>query len=265
MPENRFSAYQAGAQIAELYDHVEDHADDLALIRTLIDQRRHLRIVEPFCGTGRILLPLAEDGHTVMGLDRAKHMLARARAKLDMLPAQAQTRVTLHALDVIDHPWPKGFDLVILGGNCLYELATPQEQALCIERAAEALDPGGLLYVDNDHMEGALDLAWRRPGVGPSFPTGTCSDGTRVKATTETIWYDAPERLVRFRRAIVITRPDGTTLTREFIQQKHPVSQREVADWLDAYGFAVDACYGDRSGNRYKDSAPKAIFWAHKA
>src|SRR3972149_2266514 len=88
--------YDVEPHIAEIYDQSETYADDVALIRRLIgplphpahckDQqwrgRKHLRILEPFCGTGRILIPLAEDGHTLVGLDQAGGMLARAASKL---------------------------------------------------------------------------------------------------------------------------------------------------------------------------------------
>ena len=43
---------------------------------------------------------------------------------------------------------------------------TPEEQEGCLISAAAALNPGGYVYVDNDHMEGELDAAWREPVPG---------------------------------------------------------------------------------------------------
>lgn len=109
---------------------------------------------------------------------------------------------------------------MILGANCLYELATAEEQALCISHAAEALKPGGYLCLDNDHMEGDLDPAWQKLGVtSKTFPTGVCTDGTRVQSTLETIWFDAPQRLARFRRCTTVTFPDGQAVERADIQR----------------------------------------------
>jgi hypothetical protein len=152
----------------------------------------------------------------------------------------------------------------VLGGNCFYELAMSQEQEGCIVSAAASLDPGGYVYVDNDHMEGDLAESWRKPGVNQGFPTGTCADGTRVESTMETIWYDAPRRLARFRRYTKVTLTDGSVVEKEYVQQKHPVSTVEVQTWLETHGFVIEQLYGDRAGNPYTKTSKRAIFWARK-
>ena len=111
-------------------------------------------------------------------------------------------------------------------------------------------------------MEGDLDEAWRRPGEAEGFPTGTCADGTRLAGRAETIWYDAPARLVRFRRSVTVTYPDGTTRRREWIQQKHPPSTAEMQQWLARHGFEVEGLYGDRAGGPYSPQSGRAVFWA---
>lgn len=256
--------YDVEPHVAEIYDQSETYTDDVELIRKLVSERGPLRILEPFCGTGRILIPLALDGHEMVGLDQAKGMLARARMKIGQLPKDVQRRITLVEADVTREAWPRGFDLVILGGNCFYELATPEEQEGCIVSAAFSLKPGGYVYVDNDHMEGDLDESWRKPGVNQGFPTGTCADGTRVESTTETIWYDGPRRLARFRRRTKVISPDGSIVEKEYVQQKHPVSTIEVQTWLEAHGFVVEQLYGDRAGSPYTEASGRAIFWARK-
>jgi len=261
---NRTNVYDVEPHVAEIYDQQEDYTDDVELIRRLIGHRQSLRILEPFCGTGRILIPLARDGHELVGLDQAKGMLDRARTKLQELPEQAQSRVTLLRCDVTDGEWPGEFDLVLLGGNCFYELASPEEQEGCIASAAAALRTGGYVYVDSDHMEGELDESWRRPGAGRSFPTGTCADGTRVESSTETIWVDARRRLDRFRRRTKVVSPDGRVTAAEYIQQKHPCSTGEVRGWLERHGFVVQHLFGDRAGNPYSETSGRAILWACK-
>ncbi len=106
--------------------------------------------------------------------------------------------------------------------------------------------------------------SWREPGVGDAFPTGVCSDGTRVTSRIETIWYDAPRRLVRFRRRTRLTSPDREIIEREYIQQKHPVSTAEVRSWLIAHGFVVERLYGDWDGTPYSRESERAIFWARR-
>lgn len=262
--------YDIEPHVAEIYDQIETYSDDVELLCRLIGGRGPWHILEPFCGTGRVLIPLAADaqhptdGHMLVGLDQAKGMLARARMKIERLPEKVQRRITLAEADVTREVWPQGFDLVVLGGNCFYELATPDEQEGCIVSAAASLDPGGYVYVDNNHMEGDLDESWRRPGVSRGGLNGTCADGTRIESTSETIWYDAPRRLVRFRRRTQVTLPDGSFVEKECVQQKHPVSAVEVQAWLETHGFVVEQLYGDRAGNPYTETSGRAIFWARK-
>ena len=261
---NEVNTYDIDAHIAEVYDQTETQKADVELIRSLIGEQGPLRILEPFCGTGRILIPLALDGHELVGLDQSKAMLDRAHTKVGQLPQSVQKRITLAETDVATSIWPRDFDLVILGGNCFYELATPGEQEGCIISAAAALRLGGYVYLDNNHMEGDLDEDWRQPGITKGFPSGTCIDGTRLQGAGETIWWDAPRRLVRFRRTLTVTLPDRTTTSREWIQQKHPPSTGEMRAWLEQHGFVIEQMYGDRAGSPYFQTSPRAIFWAEK-
>jgi SAM-dependent methyltransferase len=254
--------YDVDEHIAEIYDQSETYRDDVDLLLSLINPG--ISILEPFCGTGRILIPLAQAGCTLVGLDQAASMLARSRQKLSLLSDAVQSRVSLYLVDVLVDSWPSGFDLVVLGCNCLYELATPEEQEHVIRSAAASLKPGGYVYIDNDHMEGALDPSWQQSGLRPGFPTGACADGTYVESTIETIWFNLPARLVKFHRTTRVALPGGKIIERETIQQKHPVSFGEVQAWLERYGFAIEKTFGDRAGNSYTPSSDRAIFWARK-
>jgi SAM-dependent methyltransferase len=257
--------YDLDPHVAEIYDQVETQTDDVELVRKLIAGKGPRRILEPFCGTGRVFIPLAIDGHEIVALDGAKTMLDRARAKVAGLPENVRRRITLAECDVLSSPWPAGFNLVLLAGNCFYELSSSEEQERCIASAAGALKTGGCVYVDNNHMEGELEASWRVTGVKKTpFPAGICSDGARVEGTSETLSFDALTRLWRARRTILITFPDGRVARHEYVHQKHPVSFVEVRSWLEAHSFLIERTFGDRAGNPYSDASPRAIFWARR-
>jgi len=111
-------------------------------------------------------------------------------------------------------------------------------------------------------MKGELDPAWQRPGVRRGFPSGTCADGTRIESTTETIWFDVPRRLAKFRRSTTVTLADGNVIHQAYEQQKHPVSAVEVQTWLGRHGFVVEQMYGNCAGAPYTETSDRAIFWA---
>jgi hypothetical protein len=191
-------------------------------------------------------------------------MLARAGARLAALGPDVVARVTLRHGDVFTTPWPVGFHLAVLGGNCLYELASADEQEKVIARSARSLLSGGHLFMDNNHMEGPLAVSWQDPSPRPAFPTGTCSGGTRVESTMQTVWFDVDARLARFRRVVTVTSPDGGQSVHEYTQQKHAPSYDEMRRWIRASGLRVEACFGTRVGTPYTPDAPRAIFWAVK-
>jgi SAM-dependent methyltransferase len=259
------NSYDIHPDIAEAYDRHETQTDDVELVRELISGQGPLRILEPFCGTGRILIPLAEDGHEMVGLDQAQGMLGRARAKIALLPPSVQSKITLIHADATAGNWPGGFDLVLLGGNCFYEVASPEEQEGCVASAAAALKRGGHVYVDNDHMETPLPEAWTMRGVHKTkWPSGGPADGTIFEGYAENLDCDVERRIWRARRTVLLRRPDGRTESYSFLQQKHPVSYGEVKGWLERHGFVIERTFGDRAGNPYAPDSPRAIFWARK-
>lgn len=259
-------AYDVDDHIVEIYDQTETQTEDVSLLRELVAGLGVLKILEPFCGNGRILLALAQDGHEMVGMDKSQPMLKSARQKVHERFGGIDQRVCLLQREVITEPWPRGFDLVILGANCLYELATPAEQEACIFQASQSLNRGGYLFLDNNHMEGELDHRWCESGIHTGrFPTGRCADGTNIEGSTETIWFDRRQRLVRFRRRVKLTGPDGRISTQEWIEQKHPPSTEEMESWLAKQGFEVLARWGDRKRAIYRDDSPRAIFWARRS
>ncbi|MES1165744.1 MAG: class I SAM-dependent methyltransferase [Verrucomicrobiota bacterium] len=67
---------------AALYDWENRHRrTDIAFYRMLADERGG-PILDLGCGTGRLVVPLARDGHRVVGVDLSPVMLAGARARL---------------------------------------------------------------------------------------------------------------------------------------------------------------------------------------
>jgi len=131
--------------IAEFYDKSDCGTEDIDFMLKLIGNRKELRILEPFCGTGRILIPLANAGHTIVGMDKSPNMLKRCKEKIAQVPESVRRRITLLQNDVLEAQWGTGYDMVVLGANCLFELQTVKQQELCIQRASQSLSSRGNL------------------------------------------------------------------------------------------------------------------------
>ena len=264
---NRSCLYDGAlGYIEEIYDRVEPEISDVLTLRRLNGDQK-LRILEVFCGHGRILLPLAQDGHTVTGIDLSPTFLGVLEQRVARLPEAIRRNITLIRGDAVAGNYPTGFDVVILGGNCLYELGTSEDQKACIRNASQALKPGGHLWLDCDHQEGELKKSWQSAGEinSNAFPSGVCADGAVVKSESETIWFDAEKRLVRARRKTVVEKDGRVLHEQEFIVQTHPPSVVEMRQWLETNGCVVISLWDDHANQiPHTDESGRATFWARK-
>jgi SAM-dependent methyltransferase len=101
-------------------------------------------VLELACGSGRLTLPLARDGHAVVGLDQSEAMLTAARDKA----RAAGVGVELIAGDMRDFALGRAFSLVMVAQNSLLHLLTTDDLVRCLRRVREHLAPGGRFAFD---------------------------------------------------------------------------------------------------------------------
>lgn len=99
------------------------------------------RVLDAGCGTGRVMIRLAELGHDCVGIDLDASMLDVARERAPELPWY---RTDLADFDPAALGITADFDLVVAAGNVM-PLLTPGTEATVVARLAGALRPGGLL------------------------------------------------------------------------------------------------------------------------
>jgi SAM-dependent methyltransferase len=135
-----------GERAASVYDERTSDMFDPALVEpvvaTLADLAEGGRALEFGIGTGRIALPLADRGVSVVGVDNSEAMVARLRAKrggedIDVTIGDfATTRVAGE------------FSLVYLVFNTIFNLVTQDEQVACFQNAAAHLRRGGRFVIE---------------------------------------------------------------------------------------------------------------------
>ena len=112
---------------------------DLPLWRKFADEAGG-PILDLGCGTGRVTLHLAEEGHEVIGVDREP-------AFVDALNERAaRAKVTARGVvgDVRDLALDRQFPLVIAPQQLLQILGGEEERRVCLASIARVLEPGGL-------------------------------------------------------------------------------------------------------------------------
>jgi SAM-dependent methyltransferase len=128
-----------GEEIAAKYD---DHNDaDPAMIDVLAELAGDGRALELAIGTGRVAIPLAERGVTVVGIDDSPPMLERLREKRDDIEFAVGDMTTTRM--------EGEFSLVYLVFNTISNLTTQDAQVACFENAAAHLRSGGAFVIEN--------------------------------------------------------------------------------------------------------------------
>lgn len=99
------------------------------------------RVLDAGCGTGRVMIRLAELGYDCVGVDRDASMLAVAR---DQAPESTWIQADLTEFDPSAEGIAADFDLVVAAGNIFPLLAAGTEAAV-LNRLARTLRADGLL------------------------------------------------------------------------------------------------------------------------
>lgn len=100
------------------------------------------------CGTLRVLLPVAESGIAVTGIDISPHMLDIARRKLARAAPEVHARVTLLEGDMRTLRLDQQFRFIYLPFNTLLVLMTVADQLALFDTVRAHLAPGGVFAFD---------------------------------------------------------------------------------------------------------------------
>lgn len=178
-------------------------------------------VVELAVGTGRIAVPIAQQGVPVIGVDSSPAMLAVAEEAARA--AGVAGLVDLRLGDLREPPVPERVPLVVCPFRSLLHLETEAEKLRALLAAHELLAPGGRFVFDvfapTQEDIAATDGRWleREPGI---FERADWDPASRTLALS------------------VRSGGDATTFG------LHWLSRPEWLRLLDLAGFGVDAVYG---------------------
>jgi SAM-dependent methyltransferase len=132
-------------------EHTGDEAD-LKFYVELATRLKPKSVLELACGTGRITLPMAEEGarsgFSVVGLDSEATMLKLARDKVRRLSPSARKRIKLVQGDMRKWHGRGPFELIIVPCSSITHLLEMRDQLGVWLRAYQNLAPGGRFVVE---------------------------------------------------------------------------------------------------------------------
>ncbi len=264
---------------ARFYDgDYRDYGDDIPLVLKTARAAGRAAL-ELGCGTGRVLLPLAEAGCHVVGIDRSAALLAIARRKLAKrgFASPAAPPETPGAEREAEGPWrvrlaqadmtgfqlaQRDFDFAFVVSNTLMHVTTQAGQLMALRRARRHLRAGGLLLIDLFNP----DVAYLESIAGIQELADRWVDGESgaqvLKWTTRTV--DAARQLQETDFVYEEIFPDGRSAQTRLSFPLRFWWADEGAMLLERAGFAVDEVYGDFDGSPYQSDSERLIFIARK-
>lgn len=252
------SSEDAYANIVQLYDLEHDEfTDDIDFLLELAGYGKG-PILELGCGTGRVLEPLAREGHRVAGLDSSEAMLQAATRRMASF---ADVSLQRGDMAVIGHVEGGPFGLIFASLNSIMHLTSQDRQLDMVRSSYAALMPSGRLVIDTlnptiGQLNHLLDTTHREGSWQTDDGTfidkwGHRQAGADSQLIDTLIWYDHMHA-------------DGTyqrTRTRFDLRYIH---QSELELMLGIAGFADVDWYGSYSLNPWDAEAERIIAVAHK-
>lgn len=197
-------------------------------------------VLELAAGTGRVLLPLAEAGFEVTGLDVSQPMLDIAARRLEAVGLQARLVCAPMQALVLDAT----YDLALIPARAFQHLIEPAEQRETLERIHAHLNPGGLLAIDV--FDPLLEVCVGAPPPPAPREAVDPVSGRRFRRTCLGRMTDPFRQVTGERIQIEELDAEGRTLAaQETSWMLRWSTRQEMAYLLELTGFEVVAQYSD--------------------
>jgi SAM-dependent methyltransferase len=215
------------------------------------------RVLELGTGTGRVAVPIARAGRSIVGIDRSEPMLARARARVRRARLQRQLRLVRG--DIRHLPFPdRSFSLVIAPYGILQSLLVERDLKQTLDAVTRALDRNGIFG-----LELVADLpAWDEYSKRVSLRGKRGADGTPI-TLFESVRQDRVKGITRFEQEFVEGR-GRSARRRTFSLAFRTVTVPQMARRLGKAGLEVEALLGDYQGGPWDLRAEAWIILARR-
>jgi SAM-dependent methyltransferase len=258
------SSYDAIPDFGALYDSVPLYVQRGDVPFYVEEAKRAGSVLEIGSGTGRVLLPIAQAGVTITGLDGSEQMLARCRAKLQSESEDTRARVSLQKGDARSFDLGETFPLVIAPFRVLQQLVTIDEQLNCLASIRRHVAPGGRFIFDVFNPAFSL-LVQDRSRETEDTPPVTLPDGRvmrRAYRIERVRWIDQ----VSESELIYYVAPNRDAQPERFVQrfEMRWYQRAELIHLLARSGFQMETIYGGFDHSELTDRSPEQVVVAQK-
>jgi SAM-dependent methyltransferase len=216
-------------------------------------------VLELGCGDGRLLLPLAQAGAEVVGMDLHPGMLERCARRF----ADAGCSVELVCGDMSGFALPWRFDRIIIPYNSLYCLLTEGEQISCLHSAKEHLAPGGLILLDCYAADPVEEDP--RPTEVMAHAVACFHDGERQIEVFERSVEDLLAQTIHATYDYHLQWDDGRKEQKTWTIPQRYIFPQQMLALLPRAGLALEALFGDFDEGAFTELSMQMIVVAKAA
>lgn len=225
-------------------------------------------VLELACGTGRVLLPCAEAGAFVTGLDLSSAMIIRCKEKLAAYPSEVAERVRLVTGDMRSFKLPERFDLITIPFRSFLLLPTAKDQLQALATIRDHLNDNGRL-VFNAFVPDISLIAARTGEVGE--PLTRFREFLDPQTGHRIIMWDSRHYLINEQIIENMYVYDEVDETNQVVRRYYKslklrwMYRYETEHLLARAGFAVDTLYGGFDRSPFDENSREMIWIARKA
>ena len=218
------------------------------------------RVLELGCGTGRVSLPLAKAGVSIVGIDRSVRMLERLRVRLrasaDSTRYGATARIVRGDIRLLPFQ-PQAFAMALAPYGVLQSLLDDDDLRSTLDSVARVLEPGALFGIDL-----VPDVPNWREYDNKVQLRGRTTGGTSL-TLIESVRQDPRRHRTTFEQRYV-ERKGRTSTEHTFELTFRTLSVRQMTARLVRAGFVVEAVLGDYHGRPWDERADVWVILARR-
>ncbi len=214
-------------------------------------------VLELACGTGRVAIPIALEGVSIVGLDLNAGMLGRAHEK-----SIALDNATWLEGDMRSFALDQRFGLIYIPFRSFQHLLTVEDQLACLRCVREHLVPGGRFALDIFNPDIVAIAQWMTSKKG-GLQRRARTDDRPGKWETRT--YRTAIQRVETTFIDEDLSDEGAVMSRIYRDLKLRYTFRyEMEHLLLRSGFEIEALFGDCFGSAFEDFSPEMIWVARR-
>lgn len=247
--------YKVGKLIYDgnIYDGMNTGIDDLPFYLRWLKKRENGNILELCCGTGRLTIPLAQEGYNITGVDNNGSMLRQAEEKARKLNISIRfIESDIRTLDL-----PEVYDIIFIPFNSIHHLYTNQDFFDMLITVEKHLKDDGYFLFDcfnpNIHY---IVHSEKEKNIIAEYST---KDGREV-VIKQTMTYENETQINRIKWHYFINgKPDS-------IQDldMRMFFPKELDAYLSLYGFKIINKFGGFEEEIFQNKSEKQIFICKK-